>query len=106
MIDLRNSTVGILGMAFKANNDDIRSSLSYRVRKMLQLKAKEVISADPFVTNDETLVAEQYLLERSDLIIICTPHTSYSDLDLSGKTVIDIWNVHGNGLKLGERNSI
>jgi UDP-N-acetyl-D-mannosaminuronic acid dehydrogenase len=106
MVDLRNSTVGILGMAFKANNDDIRSSLSYRVRKMLQLKAREVISADPFVTNDATLVPEDYLLEKSDLIIICTPHSSYSNLNLSGKAVIDIWNVHGHGLKLGERNLI
>jgi UDP-N-acetyl-D-mannosaminuronic acid dehydrogenase len=97
-VPLENSTIGLLGMAFKANNDDIRSSLSYRVRKMLQLRAKKVLSADPFVTNDSSLVSEEELIRDSDLIIICTPHSRYTKLTLDKKKVIDIWNVTGNGL--------
>ena len=98
VVDLSNSTVGVLGMAFKADNDDIRSSLSYRVRKMLQLKAKKVLSSDPYVKNDVTLIPEEQLLENSDVIILCTPHDRYKNLDFEGKVVIDIWNLQNKGL--------
>jgi UDP-N-acetyl-D-mannosaminuronic acid dehydrogenase len=105
LVNLKECTVGVLGMAFKADNDDIRSSLSYRVRKMLQLKALNVLSADPYVIDDSTLVPEEVLLERSDLIILCTPHKRYKNIDFNGKIVIDIWNLQDSGLLfLGEKN--
>jgi UDP-N-acetyl-D-mannosaminuronic acid dehydrogenase len=104
LVEISQSTVGIMGMAFKADNDDIRSSLSYRVRKMLQLKAKHVLSCDPYVVDDLTLISQDQLILRSDLIIICTPHSVYKNLDLSGKKTIDIWNLHGKGLKF--KNSL
>jgi UDP-N-acetyl-D-mannosaminuronic acid dehydrogenase len=98
LIKLENATVGILGMAFKANNDDIRASLSYRVRKMLQMRASKVLSSDPFVKNDSTLVTAEELMEDSDIIIICTPHDVYRDLDFRDKLIVDVWNTQGNGL--------
>ena len=33
--ELQTMTIGLLGMAFKADNDDIRSSLSYKMKKLL-----------------------------------------------------------------------
>src|SRR5207248_7235448 len=36
-VDLSTKTVGILGMAFKADSDDRRDSLSYKLRKLLLL---------------------------------------------------------------------
>ena len=33
-------TAGILGMAFKAESDDPRDSLSYKLRKLLTLESK------------------------------------------------------------------
>ncbi len=44
-----DKTVGILGMAFKAGSDDIRSSLSYKLQRVLRFKAKDVIATDPHV---------------------------------------------------------
>jgi UDP-N-acetyl-D-mannosaminuronic acid dehydrogenase len=46
--DLKRSTVGLLGMAFKAEVDDTRASLSYKLKKMLTLKAREVLTTKFF----------------------------------------------------------
>ena len=54
--DLSTMTVGILGMAFKAGSDDTRSSLSYKLKRILRFKAAQVLCHDPYVTVDPDLV--------------------------------------------------
>ena len=44
--DLDSSTVGILGMAFKGNCVDTRSSLSYKLKRILRFRAQDSVSAD------------------------------------------------------------
>ena len=39
-------------------------------------------------------------LDRSDVILIATPHKQYKDLDLRDKRVIDIWDLRGEGRRL------
>ena len=41
-------TVGLLGMAFKAEIDDTRSSLSYKLKAHVKMWAREVLTTDPF----------------------------------------------------------
>jgi len=48
--DLTPLTVGVLGMAFKAESDDPRSSLSYKMKRILIGKAGRVLCSDPYVT--------------------------------------------------------
>ena len=38
--DLSSMTVGMLGMAFKGESDDIRSSLSYKLKRLLQVQGR------------------------------------------------------------------
>lgn len=76
---LKKMTVGLLGMAFKPDIDDPRSSLSYKLRKVLLIEAKEVLCADPYV-KDPNLVSEEEVLAKADLIVIGTPHTRYKTL--------------------------
>ncbi len=97
--DLASMTVGILGMAFKGGSDDIRSSLSYKLRRVLEFKAGQVLCADPYVTVDHGLLPQDEVTARSDLLVIATPHPQYRDL-VTDKPVADIWNVLGGGVRV------
>ncbi|HVB46216.1 MAG TPA: nucleotide sugar dehydrogenase [Streptosporangiaceae bacterium] len=90
-------TVGILGMAFKASSDDIRSSLSYKLKRILAFKAREVLCTDPYVTADQGLKPLEEVLARSDLLVIGAPHPEYAEL-VTRKPTADIWNVLGKGV--------
>ena len=89
--DISNMTVGLLGMAFKAEIDDTRASLSYKLKRTVQMFARDVIVTDPFVTTDPTILPFDEVVRRSDILILCTPHSAYADADLDGKPVLDVW---------------
>jgi UDP-N-acetyl-D-mannosaminuronic acid dehydrogenase len=96
---LRGKTVGILGMAFKAESDDIRASLSFKLRKLLEWTGATVLATDPYVA-DTRLVPLETVLERSDIIVIGAPHRAYRSLDLGDREVVDIWDCLGGGIRL------
>jgi UDP-N-acetyl-D-mannosaminuronic acid dehydrogenase len=96
---LRGRTIGILGMAFKAESDDTRASLSFKLRKLLRWAGAEVLCTDPYVI-DERLVDVTEVVERSEIVILGVPHRSYRGLELGGRDVIDIWGALGEGIRL------
>jgi UDP-N-acetyl-D-mannosaminuronic acid dehydrogenase len=93
---LSQMTVGLLGMAFKPEVDDVRASLSYKFKKILSVYAQEVLTTDPFVTVDPDLLPFDEVVERSDLLILCTPHKTYMGADLKGKPIVDVWGMLDN----------
>jgi UDP-N-acetyl-D-mannosaminuronic acid dehydrogenase len=97
--DLSDMTVGILGMAFKGGSDDIRSSLSYKLKRILAFKADAVLCTDPYVRVDSDLHPFDEVLRSSDLLVIAAPHPEYRDL-VTDKPVADIWNILGAGVRI------
>lgn len=97
LYDLEQCTVGILGMAFKGGSDDIRSSLAYKLKRVLAFKAGAVVCTDPHVTVDRTLRPLDEVLEHADVLVIAAPHIEYRDLK-TDKPIVDIWNLRGNGV--------
>jgi UDP-N-acetyl-D-mannosaminuronic acid dehydrogenase len=104
---LAEMTVGVLGMAFKPNNDDPRDSLSYKLRKVLLLECKRVLCTDPYVPDPElTPLAE--VLDQADLLIVGTPHDCYRGLSFK-QAVIDITATigsHPKGTKDTKNSSV
>ena len=97
--DLASMTVGILGMAFKGGSDDTRSSLSYKLKRILAFKAGAVLCTDPYVTTDPALRPLPEVISQSDLLVIAAPHPEYREL-ATGKPVADIWNILARGVRI------
>jgi UDP-N-acetyl-D-mannosaminuronic acid dehydrogenase len=96
---LEDKTVGILGMAFKAESDDARASLSYKLRKLLSWAGARVLCSDPYVVDDRLVPADR-LVADSDVIVLGAPHRAYRGLEIGGKDVVDVWGAMGEGIRL------
>jgi UDP-N-acetyl-D-mannosaminuronic acid dehydrogenase len=96
---LTGKCVGILGMAFKAESDDPRASLSYKLRKLLRWAGAEVLATDPYV-DDDRLVSMGRVLAESDILVLGAPHKQYRGLQVGGKDVVDVWGALGAGIQL------
>jgi len=96
---LAERAVGILGMAFKADSDDPRASLSYKLRKLLVWSGARVVCTDPYVADDRLRPLDEVLRE-SEILVLGAPHREYRGLNVGGKDVIDVWGALGDGIQL------
>lgn len=93
----------ILGLAFKPEIDDIRESLSFKIRKALLREHSEVILHDPYVTTYPRQKVFHNLneaLKGVNAVIVATRHKIYErekDHILKqlpkGALVCDVWNI-------------
>ena len=90
-INLKKNNVGILGMSFKADIDDIRDSLSYKLGKILMFNGYNVFFSDEFV-KDQTFISKKDLIQKAELIIIAAPHKKYKKIKFpKSKKIVNIW---------------
>lgn len=103
---LTNKKAVVLGLAFKAEIDDIRESLSFKVRNALLRERASVVLHDPYVKNYQHQAIEKDVykaVEGADLIFIATNHKIYKKIDIKkiknlvkkNCIVCDVWNVWG-----------
>lgn len=95
--DLVKTKVGILGMTFKADIDDIRDSLSYKLGKILRFNGADVYYSDEYAENP-TFISKEKLVETCDVIIVAVPHSSYKGVVVPEKIeVVDLWGIISGG---------
>ena len=89
--NLKKKTVGVLGLSFKAENDDIRDSLSIKLLKKLKSKKIKTLQSDEYY-EDKKNVDKNVLIKKSDIIIIATPHKAYKNIKINkNKVLVDVW---------------
>ena len=86
-------------MAFKANIDDARNSLSYKAIKILRRQMAEIQTHDPYLAPGDLAP----LAADADFLLLATNHDAYREwgtdgLRSAGKTLVaDVWNVFDTG---------
>lgn len=90
--NLTNKVIGILGMAFKADVDDTRDSLSFRLKKILEFRGAQVVCSDEYCHDDSWFTAEQ-VIEKAETIIVAVPHKAYAKLNFTDKHVFHVFST-------------
>ena len=90
---LKGKKIGVMGLAFKADNDDIRESLSFKVKKLLEMKMAEVLVTDEFVPG--TMPLKKFVKEAEG-VILGVPHSAYKRLKLK-RPFVDCWGCWARG---------
>lgn len=100
-VKLTDKKAIILGAAFKANIDDTRESLSFKVRKALQREGAQVIIHDPLIPEYNGDLPT--VLKNASLVFVATKHDYYiknlglkklASLVNKDCLVCDVWNVY------------
>ncbi len=88
--DLNDKTIGVLGLAFKQNTDDIRESASIDIIKILLKEGAKIKCFDPLAMDntkkilpDITYCENEYeVANESDVLVIATEWNQFRNLDL------------------------
>ena len=88
---LDGKRIGVLGLAFKPNTDDIRESPALEIARMLQNEGAFVAGYDPVAMPNAgkavpnlRLAEDPYeLAETSDALLVCTEWNEFKQLDLA-----------------------
>lgn len=89
---LKGIKIGILGMAFKPDNDDKRESLAYKLRKLLLYESAVVLCTDPYI-QEQGFVSLETVLNSCELLFIGCPHRAYRSISFDKHHVIDCWGM-------------
>jgi len=88
---IAGTTCGVLGMAFKPDNDDHRESLAYKLRRLLLWENAEVLCTDVYI-KQEGFVTLQEMLSKSKVVLVGCPHKEYKGITFrDDQIVIDCW---------------
>ncbi len=92
----KSKTIGLLGLTFKGETDDIRDSLSIKLLNKLKRNRLKILQSDEFYKNKDNIDLKKLIL-KSDIIIIGAPHKKYLKLKISkNKKIINIWGPEYN----------
>jgi UDP-N-acetyl-D-glucosamine dehydrogenase len=80
---IKNAKVGVLGLAYKADVDDVRESPALKIVEILRKKEADVFVFDPYVKKGTNVENLDDLMQKSNYIILATDHNEFRNMDLN-----------------------
>jgi UDP-N-acetyl-D-glucosamine dehydrogenase len=92
---LSGSKILIVGVAYKADIDDVRESPAEKILMLLRNAGADVAYHDPHVAEFDGLTSVPLEPERYDCVVISTAHSGidYGDVVRRGKVIVDFRNA-------------
>ena len=111
-LPIKNTSIGVLGISYKANIGDTRESPSFKIIEQLEKMGAKIITFDPFVKKHSTEKSLKDILKKSVAIIVATDHSEFVNmidgdilkeskvkLVIDGKNCLDKNNIEACGIK-------
>jgi nucleotide sugar dehydrogenase len=80
---LKGATIGLMGVAFRRNTDDVRLSPTMVFASLLEKEGARVLAHDPYVKKSSLRQGTlEEVAEGADALVLLTDHDAYKDADL------------------------
>jgi nucleotide sugar dehydrogenase len=80
-LSVKGTKIGILGLAYKADIDDMRESPVIEMIKRIKELEGDMEIYDPFVPDKSTVKSLAELLEKSEVIVVATNHSEFVNMN-------------------------
>jgi nucleotide sugar dehydrogenase len=80
-IAMKGTKVGIMGISYKANVDDVRESPAIKIIEIAKEYGAKVSVFDPHILKDSTVKSLEALLKNSEALILVTDHKEFVEID-------------------------
>jgi len=80
-LPMKGTTVGVLGVAYKANVDDVRESPSLKIIKQIEKHGALTVVFDPYLPGRSTTKSLEELLKKSKAIVLVTDHNEFKAIE-------------------------
>lgn len=77
---MKGTKIGILGVAYKANVDDVRQSPSLKIMECVKSKGSIMYVFDPHIPSRSNVKNLTELLKKSEALILATDHKEFKDI--------------------------
>lgn len=77
---MKGTKVGVMGLSYKANIDDLRESPALKIIKELEKKNAEIVSFDPYILDMSDKKTLDEFLDEVDAVILVTNHKEFMEI--------------------------
>lgn len=82
-LPMKGTSIGVMGLSYKANVDDLRESPAIKIISELKKKGAQVVRYDPYILKLSDVKNLKTFLKKSKAIILVTNHKDFLDVSLS-----------------------
>lgn len=97
---MKGTAVGILGISYKANVDDVRESPSIKIQELVREYGSKLLVFDPHILQKSNVKNLEALLKKSEAIVLVTDHKEFIGIESK------IWKKYGIKVIIDGKNCL